>query len=41
MSLNILWKMVILIKNQQNKDFFAIIYVLNVKKYIDSFYRPC
>ena len=25
-----MWKMVILTKNQQNKDFFAIIYVLNV-----------
>ena len=41
MDLHILWKMVILTKNQQNKDFFAIIYVLNVKKYIDYFYMPC
>ena len=41
MSLNILWKMVILTKNQQNKDFFAIIYELNVKKCIDYFYMPC
>ena len=41
MSLNILWKKVNLIKIQQNKDFFAIIYVLNVNKYIDYFYMPC
>ena len=41
MSLNILWEMVILTKNQQNKDFFAIIYVLNVNKYIDYFYMTC
>ena len=41
MSLSILWKMVILTKNQQNKDFFAIIYELNVKKYIDYFYMTC
>ena len=41
MSLNILWKMVILTKNQQNKDFFAIIYELNVKKCIDYFYMTC
>lgn len=41
MSLNILWKMVILTKNQQNKDFSAIIYELNVKKYIDYFYMTC
>jgi len=41
MSLNILWKTVNLIKIQQNKDFFAIIYELNVKKYIDYFYMTC